>query len=108
MTTARNLNKDVLEELTTLPDEEAVREAFGTERNAPYIRVLQSGLVAPGITYVLVSGKTPYTQDVYYAVNVSRATSNGAIDDWLASGVFWTHHEAKSYVHYLKSGGARF
>jgi hypothetical protein len=108
MTTAKNLDNDVLEELTTFPDEETVRKAFGTERNAPDIRVLQSGLIAPGVTYVLVSGKTPYTQDVFYAVNVSRAALNGGIENWLASGVFWTHHEAKSYIYYLKSGGARF
>ena len=107
MTTSRDLGADILGELETFPVEEAVRRAFGTDRNAPDIKVLESGSISPDTSYALVKGKVPHTQDVFYAVNVSTAASIGGIDNWLASGVFWTQHEATSYIHYLKSGGAR-
>jgi hypothetical protein len=29
------------------------------------------------------------------------------MDNWLVSGVFWTYHEAQSYIHYLQSSEAR-
>jgi hypothetical protein len=107
MTTSKNLSVDILGDLATFPVEEAVRRAFGTETNAPDIKVLESGRISSDASYALVQGKVPNTQDVFYAVNVSTTAPSGGIDNWLASGVFWTHHEARSYVHYLKSRGAR-
>jgi hypothetical protein len=109
MTVPNNLTRDELvDESTTIPDEETVRKAFGSERNAPEIRVLESGIINPNVTYILVNGKVPHTREDFYAVNVSTITPDNGLDNWLASGVFWTRHEAKSYIQYLKSEGVRF
>jgi hypothetical protein len=108
MPTSEDSTKTVLEELATIPDEESVKRAFGSQRTAPDIKVLQSGFVTPDVTYVLASGKVPHTEDVFYAVNLSTTAPGGGLHNWLGSGVFWTYHQATSYIHYLKSGGARF
>jgi hypothetical protein len=108
MTTSENLCEKAVEELATVPNEAAVRKAFGTDRNAPEIKVLQSGFINPDLSYVLASGKVPHTHENFYAVNVSTGASGTGLDSWLVSGVFWTRHEAQSYIHYLKSGEARF
>lgn len=108
MATSENLTKTAFEEPATIPDEESVRKAFGSERNAPDIKVLQSGFITPDVTYVLATGKVPHTKEVFYAVNLSTTAPGGGLHNWLGSGVFWTYHQAKSYIHYLKSGGVRF
>ena len=109
MTMPNKLIKDELvDEPMTIPDEETVRKAFESERNTPEIRVLQSGFINPNVTYVLANGKVPHTREDFYAVNVSTGAPGSGLDNWLVSGVFWTHHEARSYIHYLKSEGVRF
>ena len=95
MTMSENFSKETVEQLATIPDEEAVRRAFGTERNTPEIKVLQSGFIKSGVSYVLASGKVPHTQEDFYAVNVSTVAPGSGLDNWLVSGVFWTQHEAR-------------
>jgi hypothetical protein len=109
MTVQNNLFEDELvSQSATIPDEETVRKAFGHERNMPDIRILQSGFINPDVTYVLINGKVPHTQEDFYAVNVSTLEPGNGLANWLASGVFWTQHEAEAYIQYLKSNGVRY
>jgi len=88
--------------------EDNVRKAFESELNAPVIEVLQVGFISPSVTYELTHLKTPHTNDDFYAVNISNHRPGSELDNWLMSGVFWTRHEAESYIHYLRLRKTRF
>jgi hypothetical protein len=108
MTTSNELTRrELVEDLAEIPDEQTVRKAFGRGQNAPELTILQSGSISPDVTYELASGKIPHTREDYFAVNVSSLQPGSPIDNWLVSGVFWTYHEAQSYIHYLQSSEAR-
>ncbi len=87
--------------------EDDVRRAFGKGQGMPAIKPLRSGMIKPSVTYELVCGRVPHTQEDFYAVNVLSLRPGSALRDWLMSGVFWTRQEADSYIRQLKSGKAR-
>lgn len=109
MTTFNDLTQqELVGAVAEMPDEDTVRKAFGRERNTPELTILESGSISATTTYELATGKIPHTREDYYAVNVSILKPGNAIDNWLVSGVFWTHHEAESYIHFLQSEEVRF
>lgn len=83
--------------------EDDVRRAFGSARSAPTLKVLQTGLINPSVTYELVCGKVPHTREDFYAVNVSSLRPGNGLDNWLMSGVFWSLRQARTYIRHLKS-----
>jgi len=109
MTTEDLLYKDTIAadaQVEEVLAEDTVKKAFGGSRGA--LKVLETGPIGPDAVYELSSGSVPHTGEEFYAVNVSSLRPGNGLDNWLMSGVFWSRHEAVTYIHYLKSGGARF
>jgi hypothetical protein len=93
--------------------EDNVRRAFGANRKAPALRVLQKGAINSTTAFELACGRVPHTREDFYAVNTmsrrpgigrrGRSLDGGGLDSWIMAGVFGTLREARTYINRLKS-----
>jgi len=80
-----------------------VRKSFAAKRSTPVTSLLEVGTINSDTSYELTYGSVPDTGDRFYTVKVAHRNPIRRVENWLMSGVFWTRHEAQSYIAYLRS-----
>jgi hypothetical protein len=78
--------------------------AFENDAAGPRPTVLAVGLVDPNTAYELARIKAADDGEDLFMVRVASYPSRG-VDDWVRSAIFSARHEARTYIHFLKSEG---
>jgi hypothetical protein len=78
--------------------------AFKNEVAKPRPAVLRVGLVSPNTAYELTRIRAADDGDDVFMVRVASYPSRG-VADWSRSAIFSVRHEARTYIHFLKSEG---
>lgn len=78
--------------------------AFASEMAGPRPTVLGVGLMGPSTAYELARIEATDEGEDLFMVRVASYPSRG-VNDWVRTAIFSAHHEARTYIHFLRSDG---